>query len=109
MPLGARFAVKVFQQQQKGKKIFINIKKHVLDTLDASKDDELTPKQSLYKNTLPKNGNNIYVLSPRFAGALVREFIQEHYEEILTILSSARPRVGAANKSGHCPPKKKRS
>ena len=83
MPLGARFAVKVFQQQQKGKKIFLNIKKHVLNTLDDSKEEDLTPEQAQYRSTLPKNTNNTYVLSPRYAGSLVREFIQEHYEEIL--------------------------
>ena len=89
MPLGARFAVKVFQQQQDGKEIFLNIKKHVLNvnTLDDSKEEDLTPEQAQYRSTLPKNTNNTYVLSPRYAGSLVREFIQEHYEEILTFFN----------------------
>ena len=89
MPLGARFAVKVFQQQQEGKQIFINIKDRVMDTLDFSKNEnDLTPEQLQYREALPNNGNyRIYALSPRSAGALVREFIQEHYEEILTFFN----------------------
>lgn len=87
MPLGARFAVKVFQQQQEGKEIFLNIKNHVRNTLNASTEEDLTPEQSQYRSTLPKNTNNTYVLSSRYAGSLVREFIQEHYEEILTFFN----------------------
>ena len=89
MPLGARFAVKVFQQQQEGKQIFINIKDRVMDTLDFSKNEnDLTPEQLQYRDALPNNGNyRIYALSPRSAGALIREFIQEHYEEILTFFN----------------------
>lgn len=83
MPLGARFAVEIFRRQDQGKLIFTEIRNHVLQQLDPKPDKERTNAQLQYLDFLPDNrAQRIYTLSSNSAGVIIRELIQEHYEDI---------------------------
>ena len=84
MPLGARFAVEVFQRQDQGKDIFTKIRNHFLQQLDPKNGAKLTNAQQQYQTFLPKDSPlRIYTLTSSNAGVLIRELIQDHYEDIL--------------------------
>lgn len=84
MPLGARFAVEVFRRQEKGKDIFTKIRNHFLQQLDPKNGAKLTNAQQQYQTFLPKDSPlRIYTLTSSNAGVLIRELIQDHYEDIL--------------------------
>ena len=84
MPLGARFAVEIFRRQDQGKQIFTEIRNHILQQLAPKKGTKRTDAQQQYKDFLPENKilRRIYSLSSNSAGTLIRELIQEHYEDI---------------------------
>ena len=83
MPLGARFAVEIFRRQDQGKLIFTEIRNHVLQQLKPKQDKERTNAQLQYLDFLPDNrALRICTLSSNSAGTLIRELIQEHYEDI---------------------------
>ncbi len=83
MPLGARFAVEIFRRQDQGKQIFTEIRNHVLQQLKPKQDKERTNAQLQYLDFLPDNrAQRIYTLSSNSAGVIIRELIQEHYEDI---------------------------
>ena len=84
MPLGARFAVEVFQRQDQGKDIFTKIRNHFLQQLDPKNGAKLTNAQQQYQTFLPKDSPlRIYTLTSSNAVVLIRELIQDHYEDIL--------------------------
>lgn len=84
MPLGARFAVEIFRRQEKGKDIFTKIRNHFLQQLDPKNGAKLTNAQQQYQTFLPKDSPlRIYTLTSSNAGVLIRELIQDHYEDIL--------------------------
>ena len=85
MPLGARFAVEIFRRQEQGKGIFNELKHLILQQLDPKNIAKRTNAQQQYKDFLPDYGNKpprSYSLSSNSAGTLIRELIQEHYEDI---------------------------
>ena len=85
MPLGARFAVEIFRRQEQGREIFTELRDHILQQLDPKNIVKRTNAQQQYKDFLPDYGNKpprIYSLSSNSAGTLIRELIQEHYEDI---------------------------
>lgn len=74
MPTGARFAIDIFRNQLEGKNIFDKMKNTILD-----KAPEITQEQQDYKKLLT---NDSYIISSRHAETILRELIQEHYQEI---------------------------
>ena len=85
MPLGARFAVEIFRRQEQGKGIFTELRNLILPQLKPITGAGITNAQQQYKDFLPDYGNKlprIYSLSSNSAGTLIRELIQEHYEDI---------------------------
>ena len=88
MPLGARFAVEVFQRQDQGKDIFTKIKNHFLQQLETKANEPAERRKALeqYEAFLPNTKDSplrIYTLTSNYAGTIIRELIQEHYEDIL--------------------------
>lgn len=83
MPLGARFAVEIFRRQDQGKLIFTEIRNHVLQQLKLILGKERTNAQQQYIDFLPDSrAQRICTLSSNSAGVIIRELIQEHYEDI---------------------------
>lgn len=88
MPLGARFAVEVFRRQDQGKDIFTKIKTHFLQQLETKANEPAERRKALeqYEAFLPNTKDSplrIYTLTSNYAGTIIRELIQEHYEDIL--------------------------
>ena len=88
MPLGARFAVEVFRRQDQGKDIFTKIKNHFLQQLKTKANEPAERRKALeqYEAFLPNTKDSplkIYTLTSNSAGTIIRELIQEHYEDIL--------------------------
>ena len=75
MPTGARFAIDIFRNQNAGKCIFDIMKNTILDKAPA-----VTKEQQDYKKLLK---NDTYIISSRHAETILRELIQEHYQEII--------------------------
>lgn len=88
MPLGARFAVEVFQRQDQGKDIFTKIRNHFLQQSKTKANEPAERRKALeqYEAFLPDTKDSplrIYTLTSNYAGTIIRELIQEHYEDIL--------------------------
>lgn len=79
MPTGARFAIDIFRNQHEGKDLFDKMKNTISENLEKS--STLTKEQQDYKKLLT---NNSYIISSRHAEPILRELIQEHYQEIIS-------------------------
>lgn len=78
MPTGARFAIDIFRNQHAGKILFDMMKNQISEGL--KKIPSLTKEQQDYVKLLE---NDSFIISSRHAETILRELIQEHYQEII--------------------------